>query len=89
MATVAYGIKENIINKSKITPSRKVKFDTRSKNLQKYRTENTYKSIRACMLTEFQKSLLKAGIYLAQNEPEVCLIRSCSGRKDGNMIARL
>ena len=31
MATVAYGIKENTINKSKITPSRKVKFDTRSK----------------------------------------------------------
>ena len=56
MATVAYGIKENTINKSRITPSRKVKFDTRSKNLQKYRTENTYKSIIACMLTEFQKS---------------------------------
>ena len=60
MATVAYGIKENTINKSRITPSRKVKFDTRSKNLQKYRTENTYKSIIACMLTEFQSKYQNA-----------------------------
>ena len=62
-----------------LTEYQKSKFQKAINNIDPWKNSGDEKKVK----------LLQAGIYLAQNEPEVRLIRSSSGRKEENLIVRL